>query len=136
KAVDRREFRIVYQPIVALGSGKIVGFEALLRWDSPTRGPVSPVEFIPVLEETGLIQRAGGFVLREACAQLKVWQETIPACRGLYVAVNLSCKHFARRELSSEVQSILSQTGLAGAGLKIEVTESALIEDVDAARST
>ena len=93
-AIDRREFRLFYQPIVALGSGRLSGFEALLRWSSPTRGWVPPEEFVPAAEDMGVIGPIGRWVLRKACAQLSAWRSQMPAARDLYVAANVSSKQF------------------------------------------
>jgi diguanylate cyclase (GGDEF)-like protein len=130
-AIDRREFKVYYQPIIALGSGRLVGFEALLRWTSPTRGWVSPTEFIPVAEETGAIVPLGDWVLRKACAQLAAWQTSFPAARKLYVAVNVSGKQFFARDLVSDVADALESTKLPASCLRLEITESTFIDDVE-----
>lgn len=108
-AIDNKELYLVYQPQISLHSGKIIGVEALLRWDSPLLGAVSPVEFIPVAEETGLITPIGEWVLFEACQQAQVWRdEALPPVR---MAVNLSVRQFARQNLESVVQSHCSKQG-------------------------
>ena len=98
-AIEREEFRNYYQPIISLESGRIVGFEALLRWQHPTRGLVGPNEFIPVAEDTGLIIPIGEWVLRKACGQISEWQEQYPLDPPLTISVNISGKQFAQSGL-------------------------------------
>lgn len=123
-AVERREFILYYQPKVLLSSGKITGFEVLIRWDHPERGIVSPVEFIPAAEESGLIVPIGQWVLREACSQLKQWHDE--GFNHLTIAVNLSPRQFKDANLISCVEKVLRDTGLASGFLEIEVTETAM----------
>ncbi len=134
RAVDRREFRLQYQPIVSLGTGRVVGFESLVRWPHPERGAVSPSEFIPVAEETGLIQPIGWWVLREACDQASRWLRR--AGTRLQMSVNLSARLFGLRDLLEGVARVLDETGLPAANLKLELTESVLMERTDAAIAT
>jgi len=122
KALDRGQFYLVYQPQVNLASGLIVGMEALVRWQHPLRGSVSPAEFIPLAEESGLIVRLGEWVLREACAQNKRWQEA--GYRKLCVSVNLSMRQFRHSHLLDNISSILKETGLEPVWLELEITES------------
>src|SRR5262249_45509136 len=89
-AVERREFRLLYQPIVSLDAQKIVGFEALVRWQHPLLGTISPMDFIPIAERTGAIVPLGGWILGEACRQLRRWQESLPSAAALWMSVNLS----------------------------------------------
>jgi diguanylate cyclase (GGDEF)-like protein len=128
RAVERGELRVYYQPIVALGSGAVVGAEALLRWQHPQRGLVPPSQFIPLAEETGLIIPIGQWVLEQACRQTRAWHDA----RGLdpasfVVSVNLSAKQFQQPGLTSQVARVLSDTGLDPAALKLEITESVLM---------
>lgn len=126
-ALERNEFLMYYQPKVDLGTGLITGVEALLRWNHPERGIVSPLEFIPLLEETGLINPVGEWLLRTACDQGKSWQE-----RGfppLRMAVNLSPRQFQYNNLANTVAEVLAQTGMVPDLLEFEVTESMLMED-------
>ncbi len=134
RAIERREFRLYFQPQVALGSGAIVGFEALLRWQPAELGSVSPAEFIPLLEETGLIAQVGEWALRAACEQAAAWRGAgLPPVR---VAVNLSGIQFHRRDLLARLSAVLAETGLEPAGLELEVTESVMLQDVDGALDT
>lgn len=122
-----------YQPIVCLHSGEIRGFEALARLNHPVRGLVPPAEFIPVAEETGLIVPLGTWVLREACRQMRAWQMTCPQKELLTISVNLSSKQFMQPNLIEQVDQILQETGLDGRSLKLEITESVIMENVTAA---
>lgn len=123
------ELQLHYQPIVSLESDKIVGFEALVRWQHPTRGLISPAEFIPLAEDTGLIIALGRWVLEEACRQLRVWQVQFPAQPPLTISVNLSVKQFAQVNLVEQISQILQQTNLPPCSLKLEITESLLMEN-------
>jgi EAL domain-containing protein (putative c-di-GMP-specific phosphodiesterase class I) len=128
-ALERGEFSLHYQPILSLQQDTIIGFESLLRWKSPSRGPISPAEFIPIAEETGLIVPIGEWVLREACAQLRRWQDQFPAEPALTVNVNISGVQFAHPELFDQINGILDRTGLAPSSLKLEITESVFMEN-------
>jgi len=132
-ALARDEFSVHYQPIISLETWRISGFEALLRWEHPEHGYISPLKFIPVAEETGLIIEIGQWVLREACQQLKIWQEQFPSTPPLSISVNLSGKQFSQPDLIECISEILKETGLDASSLKIEITESAIIENLDAA---
>ncbi len=127
RAVERKEFRLLYQPIVSLATGRIVGFEALLRWPHPERGVLPPGEFIPLAEETGLIVPIGSWVMREACRQLRAWQDRDDVDAGLTMNINISGKQFSRGDLVAEVDAVLRETGLAGRCLELEITESAVM---------
>jgi hypothetical protein len=116
-------------PIVNVDSRGLEGFEALVRWNHPTRGIVPPAEFIPLAEETGIILPLGRFVISEACRQLGHWQRTIPGAEGLSVSVNVSCRQFARDGLVEHVAQVLEETGLDPSRLKLEITESVLMRD-------
>lgn len=131
RAIERQEFRIHYQPIVSLTTGKINGFEALVRWQHPQRGLVSPSEFIPLAEETGLITPIGWWTLQEACRQLSIWQKQFPAAQALSINVNLSCKQFIQPDLLEQIDTILEETQLAIGSLKLEITESVVMDNPD-----
>lgn len=130
---ETSEFQIHYQPIVCLKTGKVTGFEALARWQHPERGFISPLEFIPVAEETGLIAPIGCWVLQEACRQTKTWQETYPEtpAASLTVSVNLSARQFGQSDLIEQILQILNVTGLDARNLKLEITESAIMKNAD-----
>ena len=125
RAIDRRELRVFYQPIVRLGSAETVGFEALVRWQHPTRGLVSPAEFIPIAEETGLIVPLGQFVLREACKQAAKWPG--------YMSVNVSNRQFAQSDLVADVREAIEESGISPDRLYLEITESVIMQHADAA---
>lgn len=127
-ALEREEFVVYYQPKLSLSNGKIVGAEALLRWKHPTRGLVSPAEFIPVLEETGLIEQVGAWALKNVCTQLCIWQRN-DMFPPLVVAVNLSGRQLQRNNIATTISEILEETGLDPKFLELEVTESMLMHD-------
>ena len=132
-AVKRREFLLHYQPFVCLATGKIIGFEALVRWQHPLRGLISPIKFIPVAEETGAIVPLGEWVLEEACRQLRLWEGMFDFDRPLIMSVNLSGKQFAQPDLVERIKAILAATGLSAESLKLEITESVVMDDVESA---
>jgi len=127
RAVENNELRLLYQPKVEAVTGRLLGMEALVRWVHPERGMVSPVEFIPVAEETGLIVEIGRWVLREACRQNQAWQQL--GLRPLRVAVNLSARQFRSDHLLEEIDAALAETGLDVQSLELEVTESMVMDD-------
>ena len=133
RAIERREFRVYYQPIIDLETDEVSGFEALVRWYHPERGLVPPDEFIAIAEETGLIVDIGIGVLRESCRQLREWQST--GLKSLSVAVNLSAKQFAQPDLVNQVKEILQETGLDAQYLKLEITETVVMENAEVARN-
>ncbi|WP_199300327.1 bifunctional diguanylate cyclase/phosphodiesterase [Trichocoleus sp. FACHB-262] len=133
RAIDRQEFQVRYQPIVALATGAIVGFEALVRWHHPQRGLVAPTEFIAVAEETGLIVPLGHWVLQEACQQVANWQVRFPFCQPLTISVNISGRQFSQTDLMTQVSQILQTTQLAPGSLKLEITETVLMENSEPA---
>jgi diguanylate cyclase (GGDEF)-like protein len=130
-AIEREELKLHYQPKVLLSTGNIVGMEALVRWDHPTLGLTSPKEFIPLAEEVGLIDSLGRWVIREACAEARRWQEQYPAAPPLVTSVNLSMGQFQGSDLVPEIAEILRQTGLAPSCLELEITERVVMEDVE-----
>jgi EAL domain-containing protein (putative c-di-GMP-specific phosphodiesterase class I) len=131
RALRRQEFVIYYQPIVNLETQKISGFEALIRWQHPDRGMVSPGEFIPCMEETGLIVPVGIMVLKKACEQLRQWHQQ--GWNTLTMSVNLSARQFASLTLLADIDRILAETGVSPAHLKLEITESAIMENAQRA---
>jgi diguanylate cyclase (GGDEF)-like protein/PAS domain S-box-containing protein len=129
RALDRREFSLAYQPKIDLANGQPCGAEALLRWDHPERGRIAPVEFIPVLEETGLIVPVGEWVLRRACEDLRSWQRLgMPA---MPVAVNLSARQFRQHDLEERIRAIVLAAGIEPSLIELEITESQLMHDPD-----
>lgn len=132
-ALERGEFRNFYQPIVALASGDIAGFEALLRWQHPTRGLLAPIEFIPVAEETGLIRELGWWNLREACRQISVWRASFIAHPYLTISVNLSAKQFLQPNLVEDIRKLLVELEVPPEALRLEITESTVMADPSAA---
>jgi len=131
RALERQEFEVYYQPITLLVTGTLTGFEALVRWRHPERGLVSPIEFIPVAEDTGLIIPLGEWVLYEACRQLRMWQTQFPTPEPLKMSVNLSGKQIKEPDLIEQIDHILAETGLDGSFLKLEITESILMENAE-----
>jgi len=130
-ALKRGELLLHYQPQVSLHTGHIIGVEALVRWQNPARGLVSPAKFIPIAEETGLIIPIGEWVLRTACAQSKAWQvDGLPAVK---MAVNLSARQFKQQNLVEMVAQTLQETGLNASYLELEVTESLFVDNVQQA---
>ncbi|WP_017296701.1 two-component system response regulator [Nodosilinea nodulosa] len=131
RALEHREFITYYQPIVRLATCQVVGFEALIRWQHPERQLVSPAEFIPCMEETGLVVPVGLVVLQQACEQLKIWQQQGAA--DWTVSVNLSVRQFDSPTLLADIDQVLATTGINPVYLKLEVTESALMQDTESA---
>lgn len=131
-AINRNELNVVYQPIVCLESLTVTGFEALVRWRHPRYGNISPSEFIPISEESGSIQALGAWVLRTAGSQLRHWQQTVLGCDRLSMSINLSGKQLSPAFIE-QLDTLLAETHLDGQTLKLEITETALMEDVDSA---
>ncbi len=127
RAIDRQEFVLHYQPVIELSSGRIAAFEALIRWPHESRGLISPAEFVPLAEETSLILPIGRWALREACRQLRCWQDADGRLSSLSISVNLSARQFSDEGLVGQVADVLEETGLAPACLKLEITESVLM---------
>ncbi|MBD2259336.1 EAL domain-containing protein [Pseudanabaena sp. FACHB-2040] len=128
RAIDAQEFCLYYQPIVSLATGQVRGFEALVRWQHPSRGLVSPLEFIPVAEETGLINAIGWWVVEEACQQLVRWLELTSHAIPLTMNVNLSAMQLKQTELAERLESVLQATQIPKECLKLEITESCILE--------
>jgi EAL domain-containing protein (putative c-di-GMP-specific phosphodiesterase class I) len=129
RALERDELRVVYQPKVEIATGRIAGFEALLRWHNPLLGHVSPARFIPIAEQTGLILPIGNWVLRTACAQASAWGREL----GIQprVAVNLSIRQFYQKDLLQSIEDALAGAGLAPSALELEITESIAMSRMD-----
>lgn len=132
-ALERQELLVYYQPLVELASGRLTGFEALVRWNHPQRGLVMPGEFIPLAEETGLILSLGQWVLREACAAMQAWQTRFQPDPPMTISVNLSARQFTQPDLVELVARTLQETGLPGTRLRLEITETAVMHDPEAA---
>jgi len=126
--LDRGEFRVVYQPIVELPSGRVQAVEALVRWEHPVRGLVSPADFIPVAEQNGLIVELGAWILRTACERLAYWRATVGPDAPQKVSVNVSARQLARPGFAAQVARVLHETGLPADCLAVEVTETAVFE--------
>jgi diguanylate cyclase (GGDEF)-like protein/PAS domain S-box-containing protein len=129
RAIERKQIHLHYQPIVSLESGKLAGFEALARWQHNGRGAVSPTDFIPLAEETGLVGPLSSWVFREACRQMRNWQEHFPMEENCYISVNVSSKQVSHGGLIDELDKVLHETGLEPQHLRLEITESALVEN-------
>ncbi len=136
RAIDRHEFFIQYQPIVSLESGRLAGFEALVRWQHPERGLIPPDKFISVAEETGCIVSIGRWVLFEACRQMQQWHEIYQLPEPLFVSVNLSTKQFSQVNLYDEITQTLAATRLDPRALKLEITESIVMENIETVNHT
>lgn len=133
RVITDQQLTLHYQPIVSLQDQEIVGFEALTRWEHPEKGLIPPGMFIPTAEETGLIVPLDLWAIREACQQLRKWQDQLPPERTLDVSVNLSSRHFSRPDLVQKIAAILAETKCPATSLKLEITESALIENPESA---
>ena len=138
-AVERNEFLLHYQPIISLKSDRLVGFEALIRWQHPTKGLISPDDFIPIAEDTELILDIGEWLLEEACRQLQQWQQKYAKSSQislLKMSINLACQQLQEPQFIAKLDRILESTGIAGSSLRLEITESALIEPEGGVRDT
>jgi EAL domain-containing protein (putative c-di-GMP-specific phosphodiesterase class I) len=133
RAIEGGELRVHYQPKISLETGKIVGMEALARWDHPERGLIPPDEFIPLAEETDLIHPLGKWVLEESCRQAREWQVLYPHVADLVMSVNISTKQFQQPQLVDDLARILHETGLAARHLQLEITESVVTQDIELA---
>ena len=132
-AVERKQLTLYYQPIIDLKTQQLTGFEALVRWNHPTRGLVYPMEFIPLAEEHGLIHQIGAWILHEACRELKLLQTRYPAQPSLTMSINISSRQFSQQDLIGILSGVLAETGVDPRTLILEITESMLMENVDAA---
>lgn len=134
RALELNELQVVYQPVIDLMDGQLSGFEALVRWHHPCRGVISPATFIPIAEEMGIVADIDAFVLRQACQQLSNWQRHFKLGQHLTMSSNLSTKNFVLRDLSEHVAAVLKDTGILPAQLKLEITESVLVDNASVAR--
>ncbi|TNF55423.1 EAL domain-containing protein [bacterium] len=130
RAIDNDEFELYYQPILSLKTNRVVGFEALIRWQHPVRGFVMPSDFIPLAEETGTVNPLGNWVLNEACRQMKIWQMRYPQKTPLTISVNISGKQFSY-ELVEQVKRALQKTRIEKGSLVLEITETELMGNAD-----
>jgi EAL domain-containing protein (putative c-di-GMP-specific phosphodiesterase class I) len=131
RALERGELRAHYQPVIDLASGAVVGMEALIRWQHPTRGLLSPDEFIPLAEETGLILPLGAWMLDESLHQLGQWRAEIPEAADLWMAVNISPRQLGDPDLTHKVSRSLRESGLETTALHLEITETAIMQSLD-----
>ncbi|NLZ48022.1 MAG: bifunctional diguanylate cyclase/phosphodiesterase [Clostridiales bacterium] len=129
-ALERNELILYYQPIVSLKTDKIIGFEALVRWNHPELGIISPTDFIPIAEETGLIIPIGKWILQEACKQVSLWQKNYKNTKSLFVNVNMSAMQLNQSDIVEQIAEVLRETKVSPNNLSIEITESSLITDV------
>ncbi|HKT36135.1 MAG TPA: GGDEF domain-containing response regulator [Nitrospira sp.] len=132
QALDRKEFRLVYQPIVDLADGRVTGFESLLRWQHPEHGLTRPDAFLAIAMELGLMKSIGEWTLGEACRQLNLWQKQFPKIRPLTVSVNFSIENFARDHLTTVIKNVIQASGIDASSLKIEITESEMMKNPEA----
>lgn len=133
RAIERKEFNVYYQPIVDFDSHSITEFEALIRWEHPENGLISPIDFIPLAEETGLIIPIGDFVLEESCRQIKEWGEKFHFPEDLSISVNLSAKQLTHSQVKENIKAIIKEAGISPRSLKLEVTESMVMENAEVA---
>jgi diguanylate cyclase (GGDEF)-like protein/PAS domain S-box-containing protein len=134
KALEKRQIAVLYQPITRLASNQLAGFEALIRWDHPTRGQLSPDEFVPIAEETGLIGELGSYVLSQALEEARSWHKVLPRERDpLFVSVNVSSRQLFRQDLVQEIRLILAKEAVPKGTLKLEITESLVMENPERA---
>jgi diguanylate cyclase (GGDEF)-like protein len=132
QALEHKEFQLVYQPIVELREGRIAGFESLLRWQHPEYGLTRPDGFLAIATELGLMKDIGEWSLREACRQLKIWQDQFPRIRPLTVSVNFSIQHCAQDHLARLIHNVIADSGIDASSLKIEITESEMMQNPEA----
>ncbi len=133
RAIERKQLHLHYQPIISLNTGKLAGFEALARWQHNGRGAISPAQFIPLAEETGLVGPLSSWVFREACRQMRDWRDRYEANDDVFISVNVSSKIFSHGHLIEEIDEVLNETGLDPRYLRLEITESAIVENTRSA---
>ena len=131
RALDGNEFEAYYQPIITLATNQISSFEALVRWNHPDKGLIDPNKFIPIAEETGLVVAIDLFVLRQSCQQLREWQDEGLIDPSFTINVNLSVKHFMSFDLLAHIDNVLRETGISGGSLRLEITESDIMENAE-----
>ncbi len=136
RALEHNELRVYFQPIVELATGDVAGFEALVRWQHPTHGLVSPGEFIPLAEETGLIVEIDWWVLRTACQQWHAWQQQMPGLPPLMLNVNLSVRSLMSRDVAARLRRVLDETAMFARYLQLEITETVLMDHADSTIAT
>ncbi len=133
RAIENQELEVHYQVMVSLETGKLLGVEALVRWQHPQRGMLEPNDFIPLAEETGLIISIDRWVMREACRQLHAWQKEFPVFKDIFINVNISGKHLGQSDFISTIQDTLAETGVSPENLTLDITESVIVENRDTA---
>lgn len=131
QGLEYQEFYLHYQPIISLKNGELIGFEALLRWSHPTRGLLSPTEFIAISEETGLIHQLGWWALQSSIQQLSLWRQRIPKDKHLIVNINVSPTQLQQTNLPSRIETLIHKSNVPKSDIKLELTESALIDSDD-----
>lgn len=136
EALDRNQLVLYYQPILCLSTNRVVGFEALIRWNHPSKGLVGPMDFIPIAERNGCIIPIGRWTVQQACRQLKAWREELHISENIWISVNLSGNQFSHPLLANEIRESLAETGLNTSGLMLELTEGTVMRNPEAARST
>jgi EAL domain-containing protein (putative c-di-GMP-specific phosphodiesterase class I) len=132
QALERNEFRLYYQPIIALPTGHVAGFEALIRWQHPHKGLVMPQAFLSMAADLGMLPSLGKWCCAEGCRQLRIWQEAFPKQRPLSISVNMSIAQFSQPDLVGMLQQLVLSTGVEPGSLKIEITESEMMENPQA----
>ena len=130
RAIERHELVVFYQPVVDITTQTLHGFEALVRWQHPTRGLMTPDAFVPIAEETGMICAIGNWVMLECCRQMRVWQDLYPRTPALHISVNVSTRQLSEADVPAQVLAILNETGLDPRSLSLEITESALMQNL------
>ena len=133
RAIERKQIHLHYQPIISLTTGRLAGFEALARWQHNSRGAISPAQFIPLAEETGLVGPLSSWVFREACQQMRNWRDRYQTNEKVFISVNVSSKLVSHGTLIEEIDDVLNETGLDPQQLRLEITESAIVENARSA---